>query len=156
MSAVVITVLGVLVAKLMHDDFRSHALAGAELQARSLAAATAEANMTTDDVDRGLSFATAQPLDNAFDHTADGFQRVKVWAPDGHIVYSDDAQLAGATYNVTGGVTAALQGTLTSSVADPSLPQYARERGHGELLAVYVPLTLGRQAPAAVFELDRP
>jgi diguanylate cyclase (GGDEF)-like protein len=157
LSAVVITVLGVLVAKLMHDDFRARALAGAQQQARSLATATAEANMTADDVSNSeLSFATAQALDNAFGHDSDGFERVKVWTADGRIVYSDDAQLIGATYSASSGVTAAMQGEVTSTVADLSVPQHASERGHGELLAVYVPLHLGGEAPAAVFELDKP
>lgn len=71
----------------------------------------------------------------------DDVLRVRLWTPDGRIVYSDRPQLIGARYELgedereiieTGGVDAEL--------SDLSSPENRFERRYGELLEVYLPV----------------
>lgn len=136
-SAVVITVLGVLVAHTMRDDFRAQALSAAGRQAETLAASTAEPNITEDEIQNGLSSENLDSLDRAYSGDGHGFFRVKIWSPDGQIVYSNDRALIGRQFGTDDDIKLAMAGNTLSSVSDLSAPENADERGHGELLGVY-------------------
>jgi diguanylate cyclase (GGDEF)-like protein len=156
-SAVVITALGFLVAHAMHDEFRAQALSAASHQARALADTTAGPNITQDEIRNGLTAENSASLDRSYSGEGDGFFRVKIWSPDGHVVYSSDRALIGTQFGTGDGVKMAMAGNSISSVSDLSAPENADERGHGDLLGVFVPLRLGGDAnPAGVFELYLP
>jgi diguanylate cyclase (GGDEF)-like protein len=156
-SAVVITLLGFLVAHAMHDDFRSQAYSAAGGQAEALAATTAEPNIGEDEIRNGLTPENLSLLDRAFHSAEHGFFGVKIWSPDGHIVYTDDHALVGAQFATSHHIKDALAGNSVTSVSDLAAPQNADERGHGKLLEVYVPLRLTSGAdPAGAFELYLP
>jgi hypothetical protein len=67
--------------------------------------------------------------------------RVKIWAPDGRIVDSDQHQLIGTRYPLGPDELAALrQNTVEAELSDLKRPENRFERHFGKLLEVYLPV----------------
>lgn len=79
--------------------------------------------------------------------------RVKIWAPDGTILYSDEPRLIGRRYPLGADERTALaEGFTEAELSDLSKPENVYEREGGDLLEVYLPI----RAPGggqALFEL---
>jgi signal transduction histidine kinase len=74
--------------------------------------------------------------------------RVKIWLPNGRIVYSDQHRLIGSAYELGDDERAALRsGQTHADVSDLREPENRFERGFGKLLEVYLPIrdTSGRK-----------
>jgi signal transduction histidine kinase len=74
--------------------------------------------------------------------------RVKIWLPDGRIVYSDQHRLIGSTYALGKDEQAVLlAGKAEADVSDLKRPENRFERRFGKLLEVYLPIsdTRGRK-----------
>ena len=72
-----------------------------------------------------------------------GIVRVKLWADDGRIVYSDERRLIGSRYQLDEDDLAALRSTdveVEAEVTEAEGPENRFERGYGELLEVYMPV----------------
>jgi signal transduction histidine kinase len=70
-----------------------------------------------------------------------GLIRVKLWRPDGTIVYSDKPQLVGQRFDLGPEEQAALRSPrLEAGVSDLREPENRYERDHGKLLEVYRPV----------------
>jgi signal transduction histidine kinase len=68
--------------------------------------------------------------------------RLKIWAPSGRILYSDEHRLIGSTYPLGADDAAALRsGSLASDVSDVRHPENRFERKYGRLLQVYMGVT---------------
>ena len=68
--------------------------------------------------------------------------RVKIWAEDGTIVFSDDARLIGTRYPLGEEELEVLrEGGIEAEVSDLSRPENRFEVGGGDLLEVYTPVT---------------
>lgn len=79
--------------------------------------------------------------------------RVKLWDPDGQIVYSDIPELVGRRFGVGSGVQSALAGAPSFEVTDLSEPENIFERNFGELLEFYLPVRSSDGRVQAVFEV---
>jgi two-component system NarL family sensor kinase len=67
--------------------------------------------------------------------------RVKIWSPDGRIVYSDEPRLIGSHYGLGEDELATLRGDgVEAEVSDLSRPENRFERPHKKLLEVYLPI----------------
>jgi signal transduction histidine kinase len=65
--------------------------------------------------------------------------RVKVWAPDGLTLWSDEPRLVGVSFPLDDEAREALEGdTVVSDITDLTRPENRFERGHGQLLEAYV------------------
>ena len=72
---------------------------------------------------------------------SDGIVRVKVWTPEGRIVYSDEPRLIGARYELEGDELRGLRtGAVAADVSDLDEPENRFERSAGRLLQVYLPI----------------
>ena len=76
----------------------------------------------------------------------DEFVRVKIWSPDGTIVYSDEPRLIGRRFEIEEDERAVLADPATvADISDLDAPENEFERGQGKLLQVYRPVwTAGR------------
>jgi two-component system NarL family sensor kinase len=69
--------------------------------------------------------------------------RVKVWTPEGRVVYSDAHGLIGQRFSLPDDMREALEeGAVRADVSDLSRPENRLERGEGKLVEVYLPLRL--------------
>ncbi|MGI8664894.1 MAG: sensor histidine kinase, partial [Jatrophihabitans sp.] len=67
--------------------------------------------------------------------------RVKIWSPDGTVLYSDEAQLIGRTFGLDDGAQVAFSTPRTQAeITDLSRPENSFERSQGRLLEVYRPV----------------
>jgi two-component system, NarL family, sensor kinase len=67
--------------------------------------------------------------------------RVKLWTPDGRIVYSDAGELIGRRFVLPGDLREALDsGVASAEVSDLARPENRFERAGGRLVEVYLPL----------------
>lgn len=68
--------------------------------------------------------------------------RVKIWAPDGRIVYSDEPLLIGSVFPLTPEQTSALASGVTGEphVSDLTAPENRLENADDRLIEVYVPI----------------
>lgn len=70
--------------------------------------------------------------------------RVKIWTPGGKIVYSDEPRLIGDRYPLgEDEIEAFKTGRGDAELSDLSEPENRFDRGHGELLEVYLPIDGG-------------
>jgi two-component system, NarL family, sensor kinase len=67
--------------------------------------------------------------------------RVKIWTPDGKIVYSDEPRLVGATYALGPDERdVLLSDKIEAEISDLTKPENRFERSYGKLLEVYLPV----------------
>jgi two-component system NarL family sensor kinase len=67
--------------------------------------------------------------------------RVKVWSPQGRILYSDEPRLVGRTFTLDAGLRSVLTAPQTrAEVSDLQRPENQFERSQGKLLEVYRPV----------------
>jgi diguanylate cyclase (GGDEF)-like protein len=158
LSAVLITLLGTLLAYLITVDVRERALDQAERSAGLIARLGILPLLSPTDLEAGADAATAERLDGALMTTrAEDVARIKVWSADGTVVYSDERSLMGRSFLVEGDLREALEGEVTSEVSELETPEEATERRHGRLLEVYVPLRFEPVGPpAGAFEIYLP
>jgi two-component system NarL family sensor kinase len=72
---------------------------------------------------------------------SDSVVRVKIWTPQGKILYSDEARLIGQTFALDDSALAVLATPQTrAEVSDLSKPENRYERSQGKLLEVYRPV----------------
>ncbi len=84
--------------------------------------------------------------------------RIKVWNPQGQVVYSDDPDLIGRTYPLEGEeeLREALEGHVTKELSGLEKSENEKERSYGRLLEIYVPVILsGTSHVAGVYEIYR-
>ena len=71
----------------------------------------------------------------------DSLRRVKIWAEDGTILYSDEARLVGQRFDLGIDELEALDtGRIDAEVSDLAKPENRFERDQGKLLEVYLPI----------------
>jgi diguanylate cyclase (GGDEF)-like protein len=86
-----------------------------------------------------------------------GLVRIKIWNPQGRVVFSDDTSLIGRRYPVEDELRAALGGVVAADVSSLDSQEQEHERRFGHLLEVYAPLRLaGSPRPVGAFELYLP
>ncbi len=94
-----------------------------------------------------------------FAEAVDGFfgedvRRIKLWNAAGEIVFSDETNLVGRRFGLSGELRSALDGRPSSAVVDPSTHENLLDAGLGpEVLEFYVPLTGDRGEVAGVLEV---
>ena len=81
--------------------------------------------------------------------------RVKVWTPEGVIVYSDADELIGQQFELPTHAELAFQEGSETHISDLSDPAHAFDRGQGELIEFYVALTENPGQPVFVVEVEQ-
>ena len=77
----------------------------------------------------------------AADVVVDPVTRIKIWRPDGRVLWSDDSSLIGRRFTLDEDAKQALvEGKVVASVSDLNRPENVDERNAGKLLEVYRPV----------------
>ncbi len=157
-SAAAFLALGLVLALVEAGQIRSRALTAATDSAVILAELGVQPHLTPVTMIAGLDAAQLRRLDEVF---ATGLQagriaRIKVWTPTGKIVYSDDHSLIGRTFPLPDDLREALDGHTSSDLSSLTDAEDAGERSFGQLLEVYLPISLSSGGPDGAFELGVP
>lgn len=81
--------------------------------------------------------------------------RVKVWAPDGTVLYSDLPELIGQRFDLTQPALTAFAGGTGTLISDLSDPAHAVDRDRGELIELYVPILDESGSVSSVVEVEQ-
>lgn len=81
--------------------------------------------------------------------------RVKVWSPDGLVVYSDDRDLVGQRFDLSDAARRAFTGEVTTEVSDLEDAAHAPHRHLGSLIEFYLPYTSDTDQVTSVFEVEQ-
>ena len=82
-------------------------------------------------------------------------ERIKVWTPDGVILYSDDSDLVGDRFALSPPAAAAFGGATATQISDLEDPAHAGDRSLGELIEVYVPRVGPDGSVVSVVEVEQ-
>lgn len=97
--------------------------------------------MTTDE--NGVTRVNETFMGNLLTDTSFGRQivSIKVWLPDGRVIYSSDERLVDQQFAIQGGLAQALEGSVVTEVSDLDSPEQALERENFErLIETYAPV----------------
>ena len=140
--------LGAAGVYLLRETGRSEAIRNAKQVTALGAHAVVEPNLTPGLL-RGEPAAIARLDRTVRGAIVDGRTvRVKIWAPDGRILYSDEHRLIGSRYPLGADERASiLRGKVEAEVSDLAKPENRFERRYGKLLEVYLPIRGPRGQP---------
>jgi diguanylate cyclase (GGDEF)-like protein/PAS domain S-box-containing protein len=80
--------------------------------------------------------------------------RIKVWSPEGVVVFSDLTELRGRTFEVGDELRTVLGGTIATEFSDASEPENAFERGLADrFLSIYLPIRAPNGAVVGGYEV---
>jgi len=68
--------------------------------------------------------------------------RIKVWSMEGIILFSDSKEIVGKDFSDNIRFQESIIGSVTAVIKDPETPENVAEKGYGQLMEVYVPITL--------------
>ncbi|HET9013407.1 MAG TPA: diguanylate cyclase, partial [Gemmatimonadaceae bacterium] len=146
-----ILLLGVFLQNTLEKNVESRAVGNAREQARLVNDLGFRVPLSArTDLDGGLTREERAELDQGLTQIRKGssVSRVIVRDRDGRTVYSDDSSMIGRTASPSSGTRSALDGVITSKLET--------EARAGQVLKVFVPLSLGESQPAAATELWLP
>jgi signal transduction histidine kinase len=155
LSLVLFILIGLALGRALTDEFEEQAL-----QQQTDAAAALLPPAVAAYIDHRILRETAsneqdyRAIENAFSFLGGaGLVRVKIWNPEGVIVYSDERTLVGQTFPISGELARALDGLKVSHISPLNKAENAEEQGFGELMEVYTPLYLPNEnEPSGAFE----
>ncbi len=163
-SALVLTTVAIAVSQVLAGLIAGRAINQAEQTAVLAVGLGLVPHLEPDELTSPVPPATRAALDAALADSRSDFAvgshdnrllRVKVFGPDGTVVYSDLDELVGRTFR-TGDLRDALGGRMVSKVTRLRDSDEQADALFGEALEVYVPLTFGADSPAGVAEVYLP
>jgi len=157
LSATAVGLLGIALAQVETAHERSSATSDAASSAQLLVQVGLQPHIDRSDLTTGLPPETIAALDSAFQAGLNDGQlvRIKLWSPDGEVLYSDQHELIGQRFPIDGDLQEGLDGELTAEVSHLDKAENVDEHQFGELLEVYVPVKFGTEHEGA-FEIYVP
>jgi diguanylate cyclase (GGDEF)-like protein len=158
-SLIPIVVLGIALSHVLRAEIRARALSNARADASLLERTIVQSRLTPNQLRNGLDPAQVRELDRSLHASLQGGEiaRIKVWDPQGHVVYSNNPSIIGKRFELDEDLRAALGGDVHSDVSNLKDAENAGDRRFGQLLEVYTPLRFGAKAPVSgAFELYLP
>ena len=157
LSATAVGLLGIALAQVETAHERSSATSDAASSAQLLVQVGLQPHIDPSDLTTGLPPETIAALDSAFQAGLNDGQlvRIKLWSPDGEVLYSDQHELIGQRFPIDGDLQEGLDGELTAEVSHLDKAENVDEHQFGELLEVYVPVKFGTEHEGA-FEIYVP
>jgi two-component system NarL family sensor kinase len=150
MSAVVALVLAVAIP----HQVEHHLLEGEIRSIARIAGDMADANLIPPDTDNAVAMAV---LDESVHVNLLGSDtvRVKIWSPDGTVVYSDAAELTGLSFPLSDDRIDAFNGQSRVERPNLSLPENVFERSLPPVREFYIPVADETGSVVSVFEVYR-
>jgi diguanylate cyclase (GGDEF)-like protein len=160
LSAVLIGVLGVVLARSIETGIQNRNLASARQTAELVSRLGLQPRLSPGQLANGLSEAELSDLDGAL---RSGFlgrdvARIKIWNRDQRVIYSDDPTLIDRRFPISDELEAAFAGKTVSEVSNLSRAENAQDHSTDhKLLEVYTPIQFAAgHRVAGAFEIYLP
>jgi signal transduction histidine kinase len=145
-SLVVFALIGLGIAALRAGDLRDRSEEAATVRAELIAQSVIAPLLTPADLEGPVRGARYRDLDRAIHEFAmedAGVERVKIWSPEGVVVFSNDPLQVGQRPELEEDLLEAFEGEVESEISDLSEPENVSERALAEqLFETYVPVEL--------------
>jgi diguanylate cyclase (GGDEF)-like protein/PAS domain S-box-containing protein len=79
--------------------------------------------------------------------------RIKVWSPDGTVVFSDLPALRGRTFEIDADLAEALEGHIEADIGDAVADENVFEQDFSKVLEIYLPITADGEEPVGAYEI---
>ena len=149
-SLIVFGLIGVGIAALRAGDLRASSEEAAQVRAELIAGSVIAPLLTPADLAGPIRGTRYHDLDRAIHEFAmedAGVERVKVWSPDGTILFSNDPEQVGLHPELEEDLHEALEGEVASEISDLDEPENASERLLADqLFETYVPIALSENS----------
>ncbi len=158
-SALAIAALGIVLVAELRSTIRGQAVDEGRTLAVLAARLRVQPELTPADLSAALSAQRSAQLKHLLDTSLQDTHvaRIKLWNPQGQVVFSDDPKLQGQTFKLSGDLYEALKGDVIAGITDLSHGENRDDRHFGEMVEVYVPLRFaGSKEPAGAFEVYVP
>ena len=120
----------------------------------SIISESASRQLVPSDFDLNNLDEKQKTFDNFFEQIkTDEMLRIKVWSHDGTIICSDDQSIVGNNYNDNLRFQHSIAGETTTEIKNPVDPENISEMGYGQMMEIYIPITLDSASPIGVIEL---
>ncbi|PYO17271.1 MAG: hypothetical protein DMD88_20955, partial [Candidatus Rokuibacteriota bacterium] len=141
-SFVVMALVAVVLAIALADKIRSDAVDALVAEAVGHASGRVLTAITPSDLEVPMTGARYQRFHEFVQRSlvSDRTARVKLWAADGTVIYSDDPAGVGLKFPENEGLLKALRRQNATNVNRPQDPEHVLERHLGALLEVYTPI----------------
>src|SRR5207249_2061229 len=141
-SFVVMALVAVVMAIALADKIRSDAVDALVAEAVGHASGRVLTAITPSDLEVPMTGARYQRFHEFVQRSlvSDRTARVKLWAADGTVIYSDDPAGVGLKFPENEGLLKALRRQNATNVNRPQDPEHVLERHLGALLEVYTPI----------------
>jgi diguanylate cyclase (GGDEF)-like protein len=159
LSLVCFAALGIALSQLLAHQIRDRALRNTVASAELLSGTIADSQLRPEDLHYGMAPARIRALDAALVQAKarNRIARFKIWGTSGQIIYSDDHDAIGRTFEVEDDLREAFSGETHSGISNGSEDEQETERNLGTLLEAYVPLRFSAGGkPAGAFEIYVP
>ena len=153
-SLVVFVVIGFALSRTIGDATRQSALNAAKTAAFANFQVLRN-HLTPADLQGALTGQAFTVFDHLVRHDVlnDRIKVVKVWNPEGVVVYSTDRSIIGKRFPLEDDVQTALEGKPFADVSNLEAAEDQDDRGFGRLLQVYIPIRFGTGLPVGAFEI---
>jgi len=155
-SFVVMALVAVVLAIALADKIRSDAVDALVAEAVGHASGRVLTAITPSDLEVPMTGARYQRFHEFVQRSlvSDRTARVKLWAADGTVIYSDDPAGVGLKFPENEGLLKALRRQNATNVNRPQDPEHVLERHLGALLEVYTPVIFpGTAEPKGALEI---
>jgi len=142
------------VFSMISEQIRFTAIKNVEKANASYLSSAASSKLTVKDFDLQNMDEKKSTFENYF-HSIENEEtlRIKVWAKDGTIVYSDGSTIVGNNFASNIRFQNSISGQIVSEIKEPIEPENIDEVGYGQLMEIYVPIYLNQPEPVGVIEL---
>jgi signal transduction histidine kinase len=143
-SFLVFALIGFVIATTREQDLRARSEAGAAVRAGLIAEGVIAPLLRPADLRAPIRGSRYEELDRAihgFAMAHAGIERIKIWAPDGTVLFSNDPAQVGLTPEPEEDLLEAFEGEVASEISDLEEPENASERRLADqLFETYVPV----------------
>src|SRR3989475_1398784 len=158
-SFVVMALVAVVLAIALADKIRSDALDALVAEAVGHASGRVLTAIAPSDLEVPMTGARYQRFHEFVQQSIVSARtaRVKLWATDGTVIYSDDPAGVGLKFPENEGLLKALRGENATNIDRPREPEHVLERNLGTLMEVYTPIIFpGTAEPKGALEIYQP
>lgn len=152
------TLVAVAMAWGLSGELQNNAIRQAAEATAAQVHAAIERRLGPEDFQAPFDSTKADEMDAALatDLHDSGVTRVKLWSPQGVVLYSDQRELIGMSFPVKQALANAFSGSIHAEVTDRSAEENLAERTHhSELLEVYAPIRFDGSTTVAVYQVYR-
>lgn len=147
-------IIGIIFSILLTDEIKNSSIKNAEKINSAFIMSIAKNQLSEEDFNMDESNDKKDIFDRFFQKMkTEEMLRIKVWDKEGTIIYSDDKTIIGTNYGDNLRFQKSISGMITTEIKDPIDDENISETGYGQMMEIYIPISIKSTKPIGVIEL---